>query len=193
MLLLDNIITTEFKGYYYTTPWWQVRIKATKEWSWKGFGETYDMAPFVNCPLRVDGTLGVTLQDIGAASAVTIKPYQLQYQMNGQKEIVAIPSAHHVQLPLGTDGPYVTISAHVREDVFEAIADWDRQVTLKCNASSYVQFDTEALSSYYARYQMHSLTYERLSGYAAASLPSGRWWGVAMTLVRYWDWEVYNA
>lgn len=185
--LLDDLKTLRGKGYMDR---WDVMLQLTREWA-------FDTSPGTPLPfepttptLRSDDVVGVTLEDIETSLQVTIAPYQIEYTMKGQKEIISVPAGHHIQIPLGCEGPYISMDAHMRGDAFDIVKDWDGPKISKVVATSYAEFDVDTAPTYYSRWIVSNVQFKRSPTQAAAALLADQWWDVSIGLVRYWDWEL---
>jgi len=187
--LVDEVKTTRKKAYL---DWWDIGLQLTREWDYQAFTDAPIPFEPTTPTLRTDGINGVTLLDIESTDSITLRPYQLEYQFKGDKEIAAIPGQHHVQIPLGCQGPFVTMNAHVNGTDFDTIREWDGPKVSAVTATSFLEFDLDAAPTYYSRWLVNSIQFKQAATNAASSDVSKTWHDVTLSLVRYWDWELFN-
>lgn len=182
--LIDDVRTIRGKAYLDR---WDAMMQLTREWDFQASAGT--PLPFepTTPTLRTDGVNGVYLTDADGG-AVNLVPYQIEYSMKGQKEIAAIPRGKHIQIPLGVEGPYVTMEAHMRGMYFNVIKDWDNFTEVIINKTAYSEFDVEA-GSYYSRWGISNVMFKRAPTQAAEASLANQWWDVSIGLVRWWDRE----
>ena len=187
--LIDNVLTKRSKGYL---DWWDITLLMTQEFSFEA--QTGAPIPFIPTTptLRSDGVLGVDLYDIGAATTVTVTPWQIQYQLNGQKDASPIPESRHIQIPLGVEGPYITLDAYVQGAQQNIMQNWTFNTAIAITNTSYLEFDVNNPTTYYSVWLVNSAKFNRLPTYVAETSTSNQRWAITLSLVRYWGWELFN-
>ena len=140
--------------------------------------------------------MSVTLQAINAngtalGSSVTIYPTGLSRQVKDKKLVQPLP-ANHLLVPLGKEGPTITVKFRVTSttDFTNTIA-WVGGTKLNVTASGELEMPATVGSPSTAGstgvtceiWNVDDIKTERNGGYVNV-------WDVSMSITRYWNWKV---
>lgn len=126
----------------------------------------------------------------------TLSSIKVSHTGAGQAFALYDEEALTILPPLGNTGPVIDIEFRVsNNDLFTTIKDWakTRSLVVSTDQRHYNEFDIDNPTTYYSRWMVGGLSWDREATSGAAYSTKGlinR--KITMSLTRYWGWELVN-
>ncbi len=170
---------------------WTCTLTMTREYNWEADLVSPTPPELVAPTPRTDGVIGVLLYNVDTPTEIIdIAMQEITFEYKSSKQDIAIPGEVHIGIPLGYEGPTITLSGIVKGSDLAGATGWTGNTVLVCDKTSYLEFDIDAPPTNYSRWLIDSIGWRRTSGSAAPSVLALQEWTLSLTLVRYWGQEL---
>jgi len=170
---------------------WACVLTMTREWGWEA-DLISPTPPELSAPsARTDGIIGVALSNLATPAEVLDIPVQsIEMGYKSSKQDVAIPGEDHIGIPLGYEGPTITLSSIIKGTDLAAATGWTGNTILVVDKTSYLEFDIDNPPTVYSRWIIDNIGWKRASTTASNAGLGDQEWQFNLTLVRYWGQEL---
>jgi hypothetical protein len=173
---------------------WIASLTMTREWNWEADLVSPTPPELAAPSVRTDSVIGVYLSNVDVSGEyVDIGVQDITFEYKSSKQDIAIPGENHIGIPLGYEGPTITLNGIVKGTDLVGATGWTGNTVLKCEKTSYTEFDIDAPTTNYSRWIIESIGWRRAVASAATGALGSQEWQLSLVLVRYWGQELVGT